>query len=91
MNAQGNLYRHDHRPVVRSLPSVETLGCTSVICTDKTGTLTRNVMRFARCNVEGIAYGAPTVDRDDAPLEDLDPTTLPATGNGTAGQGMVLR
>ena len=62
--------------IVRNLSSVETLGCASVICTDKTGTLTRAEMTIERVvtasgstRVTGAGY-APEgrVEHDGAPL-----------------------
>jgi len=50
MGVQRMAKRH---ALVKNLPAVETLGCTTVICCDKTGTLTQNLMMVTEVAVEG--------------------------------------
>ena len=51
--------------IVRKLPSVETLGAVSVICTDKTGTLTQNRMTVKKVCVNNITYNVNDIKGND--------------------------
>lgn len=47
--ALGALRMSKRRAIMKQLPSIETLGCMSVICSDKTGTLTTGEMQVMQC------------------------------------------
>ncbi len=86
MGTQRMARRH---ALIKKLSSVETLGCTTVICTDKTGTLTTNEMTVReawvagkRVSVSGVGY---------APEGDFSVDGKPLSPEDREGLGLLLR
>ena len=69
--------------VVRSLPSVETLGSCSVICSDKTGTLTTNQMSVAKA----VTIADSVADLDELTIEG---TSFEPVGDVKTARGEIL-
>lgn len=57
--------------IVRKLPSVETLGSVSVVCSDKTGTLTQNRMTVEKVYFSGNTYKTKDIKNCDLLIEGM--------------------
>ena len=79
---------------VRTMALIDELGVISHVFSDKTGTLTQNIMQFRKCSINGITYGHGNTEIGLARLARLGqlpdgvpaPTQVPLPSKGASGQ-----
>lgn len=70
---------------------VTDLGQVDFVFTDKTGTLTQNVMKFKRSSIDGVIYGAPVLDTPgNRNVTYANMSSLPSTASTSKNADLFL-
>lgn len=87
--AGGTRRMAQRRAIVRRLPAVEALGAVDVICTDKTGTLTKSELALAVARVNGRSFDAHQIHDHRDQLRDLLETAVLCNDVSLSGTELI--
>ena len=88
VQAMGTQKMAKQHAIIKDLKAVETLGCVSVICSDKTGTLTLNQMTPQELYTDGRVFPADRIDLSNEPCHILLKSALLASDATTGAQAV---